>query len=371
MLQKFKNAGHFTRFGSAIIFAIFLIAATGATTNNKTHKTNDMKPVVLNQLPIEAVFPSFSGATGWLNSKPLTAKELKGKVVLIEFWTFTCINWMRTNPYARAWAEKYKAQGLIVIGVHTPEFSFEKDIDNIRRSVKDRNINYPVAIDNNYGVWNAFKNQYWPAFYFIDARGNIRHHQFGEGNYEQSEKVIQQLLTEAGSVGLNNELVSLETDGDEADADWSNLQSPENYLGYPRTNDFASPGNLKINKGHEYILPKRLKLNEWALSGEWTAGKEAVMLNSSNGRIVYQFHARDVNLVMGPTVPGTSTRFRISIDGQPPEFAQGKDIDNKGFGIVSEQRMYQLIRQTSPIIDRKFEIEFLDPGVEAFAFTFG
>ena len=322
-------------------------------------------------LPVEGELPSFGGASGWLNSQPLTKDGLRGKVVLVDFWTYTCINWLRTLPYVRAWAGKYKEQGLVVIGVHTPEFRFEKDLDNVRRAVKDRKIDFPVAIDNDYGIWRAFDNHYWPALYLIDAQGRIRHHQFGEGGYERTERIIQQLLGEAGSSGIGDHLAAVEARGVEAEADWPDLKSPENYLGHERTENFVSPGGAALDKRRVYAAPARLKLNDWALSGDWTVKKDAIVLNKANGRIAYRFHARDLHLVMGPAVRGASVRFRVLIDGQPPGAAHGIDVDDQGNGTVTEQRMYQLIRQPKPIADRQFEIEFLDSGVEAFAFTFG
>ena len=322
-------------------------------------------------LPVEGELPSFGGASGWLNSQPLTKDGLRGKVVLVDFWTYTCINWLRTLPYVRAWAGKYKEQGLVVIGVHTPEFRFEKDLDNVRRAVKDRKIDFPVAIDNDYGIWRAFDNHYWPALYLIDAQGRIRHHQFGEGGYERTERIIQQLLGEAGSSGIGDHLAAVEARGVEAEADWPDLKSPENYLGHERTENFVSPGGAALDKRRVYAAPARLKLNDWALSGDWTVKRDGVALNKTNGRIAYRFHARDLHLVMGPAVRGASVRFRVLIDGRPPGAAHGSDVDEQGNGTVSEQRLYQLIRQPKPIADRQFEIEFLDPGVEAFAFTFG
>jgi len=316
-------------------------------------------------------FPSLNGATQWLNSKPLTPAELRGKVVLVEFWTYTCINWRRTLPYVRAWADKYKDQGLVVIGVHTPEFSFEKEVDNVRWALKDMNIGFPVAMDNNYAIWQAFQNNYWPALYFIDAKGHIRHQQFGEGKYDESERVIQRLLAEAGVKGVSNALVPVEPTGAEAAADWSTLRSPENFLGYERAIDFASPGGVKADRRQPYAAPARLRLNEWALSGNWTMGSEGNTSNESNGRVIYRFHARDVNLIMGPSTRGTSLKYRVRIDGKAPGDAHGVDIDSEGNGTVTEQRMYQLIRQPAPITDREIEIEFTDPGAEVFDFTFG
>jgi len=323
------------------------------------------------QLPIEGEFPSLGGATGWLTSPPLKAEGLRGKVVLVQFWTYSCINWLRTMPYVRAWAEKYKDQGLVVIGVHTPEFGFEKDLANVRWAAKDMGVAYPIALDNDYAIWRAFNNHYWPALYFVDAKGQIRHHRFGEGEYDQSELIIQQLLAEAGSGDIGHELVSVDARGAEAAADWGNLKSPENYVGYERTENLASPGGAVLDRRHVYATPARLRLNQWALSGDWTMGKQATVLHKANGRIAYRFHARDLHLVMGPAARGTVVRFRVLIDGQPPGAAHGSDVDDQGNGTVTEQRLYQLIRQSKPIADRQFEIEFLDSGVEVFAFTFG
>ena len=333
-------------------------------------KVHPMTPAAI-RLPIEGKLPSLGGATGWLNSRPVTPAGLLGKVVLIDFWTYSCINWRRTLPYVRAWAEKYKDQGLVMIGVHSPEFAFEKNIDNVRRTAKGMSIDYPIAIDSDYAIWRAFENAYWPALYFVDARGSIRHHQFGEGEYEQSEMIIQQLLADAGTVGIGQEMVSVDASGAEVAADWSNLRSPENYVGYERTENFASPGGSARNKRRVYAAPAELKLNHWALSGDWTVEKQAIVLNEADGRIVYRFHARDLHLVMGPAAPGHSVRFRVLIDGQPPGPAHGTDVDDQGNGTVTEPQMYQLIRQPKPIVDREFEIEFLDSGVEAYSFTFG
>jgi thiol-disulfide isomerase/thioredoxin len=323
------------------------------------------------RLPVEGELASFGGATGWLNSPPLTPAGLRGKVVLVDFWTYTCINWLRQLPYVRAWAGKYSGQGLVVIGVHTPEFGFEHHPDNVRRAVADRQIAYPVAIDNDYAVWRTFDNYYWPALYFADAQGRIRHHHFGEGEYAQSEMVIQQLLAEAGSGGIGRDLVSVDARGVEAPADWGALRSPENYTGYERTENFASPGGILPGKPHLYTAPAELRLNHWALSGDWTMGEQAATLNTANGQIVYRFHARDLHLVMGPAAPGTPVRFQVRIDGQPPGAGHGADIDGQGNGTVAEQRLYQLIRQAGPVAERTFEITFPDPGVEAYAFTFG
>jgi thiol-disulfide isomerase/thioredoxin len=314
---------------------------------------------------------SLDRANEWLNSRPLTVPELRGKVVLVDFWTYTCINWLRTLPYVRAWSEKYKDKGLVVIGVHAPEFSFEKEPSNVRSAVKDMRVEYPVAVDNEHVIWRAFRNNYWPALYFVDAYGRVRHHHFGEGAYDQSEMVIQQLLREAGASDVGMDTVSVDGRGLEAAADWNSLRSGENYVGYERTQSFASPGGAVPDKARMYELPARLRLNEWALSGDWTVNREAVAPNKADGRIAYRFHARDLHLVMGPKTPGTTVRFRVLIDGQPPGAAHGSDVDEHGNGTVTRQRLYQLIRQTSPIADRLFEIEFPDPNVQAFAFTFG
>lgn len=315
--------------------------------------------------------PSFGGATEWFNTKPLTPADLRGKVVLVEFWTYTCINWRRTLPYVQAWAEKYKSQGLVVIGVHTPEFSFEKNADNVRRAIDDMKIGFPVAMDNNYAIWNGFDNQYWPALYFADAKGRVRHRQFGEGNYDDSEKFIQKLLVEAGAGNVNKDLSPVNASGVEAAADLSTLGSPENYLGYERTLDFMSPEGPVADRRHQYTVPSQLRLNEWALSGLWTMGRESDVVNEANGKLVYRFHARDVNLIMGAAKPGNPLRFRVLIDGKAPGNAHGIDTDQEGYGTVTEQRMYQLIRQPAPITDREFTIEFMDPGAEVFDFTFG
>jgi len=315
--------------------------------------------------------PSFNGASGWLNTQPLTTSGLRGKVVLIDFWTYTCINWRRTLPYVRAWSERYKDNGLAVIGVHTPEFSFERNIENVRWAAKSMRIDYPIAIDNEHAIWRAFNNQYWPALYFVDAKGHIQAHQFGEGQYDRSETIIWRLLSKAGHSGTSREPAMVESSGAEIPADWSNLKSSENYVGNEQSEGFSSPGGAALNKPRLYSTPSRLGLNHWALSGEWTVGKEAILLNQANGRIAYRFHARDLHLVLGPDIGGKSVPFRVLIDGQPPGAAHGVDVDDSGNGEVVEQRLYQLIRQPKPIIDRQFEIEFLNPGVEAFDFTFG
>ena len=322
-------------------------------------------------LPNEGHLPSLEGAIEWLNSPPLTASGLRGAPVVVDFCTYTCINWIRTLPYVRAWAEKYREQGLVVIGVHTPEFSFEKDLENVRRALSQMEVAYPIAVDSDHAIWDAFANQYWPALYFIDAQGHIRHHRFGEGDYDRSEAVIQQLLADAGVDDVGDELVSVEGDGPEAPADWDSLGSSETYLGYGRTDRFASLDRFVPAERQTYVVPERLRANHWALSGAWTSNLEAVVLDEPGGRIAYQFDARDVHLVMGPRAGGPSVRFRVFIDGEPPGVAGGSDVDAEGSGTLIEPRMYQLIRQPGPIRDRRFEIEFLDAGAEAFVFTFG
>jgi thiol-disulfide isomerase/thioredoxin len=322
-------------------------------------------------LPVEGQLPSLAGATGWLNSPPLTAAGLRGRVVLVNFWTYTCINWLRQLPYIRAWAEKYRQHGLVVLGVHTPEFDVEHDLDNVGRAIKNLRVDYPVVIDNDYAVWDAFGNRYWPALYFVDIQGRVRHHRFGEGDYEQSEATMQRLLTEAGIGGIGHDLVPVDAGGVEAAADWDSLWSPENYLGYERTESFASSNGAVLDTPHGYAVPARLALNEWALAGNWTVGRQAIVLNQAEGRILYRFHARDLHLVVGPAGPGTPARFRVLLDDQPPGAAHGADIDDQGNGTVTQPRLHQLIRQSGPISDRTFEVSFLDAGVQAYAFTFG
>jgi thiol-disulfide isomerase/thioredoxin len=323
------------------------------------------------ELPVEGQLPSLSGATAWLNSPPLTPDGLRGKVVLIDFWTFTCINWLRTLPYLRAWADKYAGHGLVLIGVHTPEFDVEHDLGNVRRAATDLRVDYPIAVDNDYAIWDAFGNRYWPALYFADAEGRIRRHHFGEGDYEQSEATVQRLLTEAGAVDIGQDLVSVDGRGVEAAADWGSLWSPENYLGSARTENFASFNGAVLDAPHLYVAPDRLALNHWALAGDWTVGRQATVLNEAGGRIAYRFRARDLHLVMGPATPGASVRFRVQLDGQPPGAAHGTDVDGRGNGTVTEPRLHQLIRQPAPVTEHTFEITFLDPGVHAYAFTFG
>jgi thiol-disulfide isomerase/thioredoxin len=312
-------------------------------------------------LPFKGDLPGFGGATSWLNSPALASEDLRGKVVLVDFWTYTCINWLRTLAYVRAWAEKYGDWGLVVVGVHTPEFPFEEDLDNIRKAVEAMRIGYPVAVDSDYGVWRDFDNHYWPAIYIADGGGRIRYHHFGEGEYEETERVLQGLL------GVDEELVDVDPEGFEVQADWANLMSPETYLGYEQGRNFGSPGDARLDEPRDYGLPEAWMLNRWALSGKWTITPGYSVLNDAGGRIVFRFHARDVNLVLR----GESVEFRVLIDGHPPREARGGDVDEAGRGIVKEPRLYQLIRQRGPIVDHTFEIVFGAPGIEAYVFTFG
>jgi thiol-disulfide isomerase/thioredoxin len=315
--------------------------------------------------------PSLEGATGWLNSPPLTAEGLRGRVVAVDFWTYTCINWLRTVPYLRAWAEAYRDAELVVLGVHTPEFPFEQDVGNVRRAITDRRITYPVAVDGGYGIWTAFANMYWPALYLVDAQGRIRSHHFGEGAYQESEQVIRQLLVEAGTGDRLPGPVTVEASGIEVAADWTNLRSAENYLGAERTEYFASPERVATGVPRRYTAPPRLAADQWALTGHWTVQPDAVLSHEPGGRIACRFSARDVHLVMVPAAGGTPVRFGVRIDGRPPGVHRGDDVDDDGAGTVTEPRLHQLVRQRGPVTDRTFEITFHDPGVRAFAFTFG
>ncbi len=310
-----------------------------------------------------AHLPSFAGATGWMNSTPLDAAQLRGHAVLVNFWTLTCINWLRQEPYVRAWSRAYRDDGLIVIGVHTPEFSFERDADGVRRAARARHIDYPVALDNDYAVWTAFDNHYWPALYFIDADGAIRDTHFGEGRYERSDRVLQRLL------GIDREPVAAEGTGVEAAADWDRLNTPETYLGAGRTRGFASPGGASLGP-RTYQIPERLRLNRWALAGDWTVGREQITLDRAGGRIAYRFQARDAHLVLGPAVD-EPIPFRVLLDGQPPGPSHGVDTDGDGNGLVREGRLYQLVRQDGAVAERTVEIVFGQPGARAYAFTFG
>jgi cytochrome c biogenesis protein CcdA/thiol-disulfide isomerase/thioredoxin len=322
-------------------------------------------------LPIEGPMPSIAGAVEWINSPPLTNESLHGKVVLIDFWTYSCINCLRTLPYLRAWADKYRDQGLIIIGVHAPAFAFEKDIANVRAATKDLGITYPVAIDNKFAIWRAFDNNFWPAHYFVDAQGRIRHHHFGEGEYDQSEKVIQKLLAEAGNTNVKAGLVKADADGVGLQSDWKTVRSPETFVGYARAQNFVSRGGQVKDKAHVYTPASAFALNDWSLAGNWQVGREEATLLRSSGKIIYRFKARDLHLVLGPGPDGKPVRFRVRLDGAEPGNDHGGDIDKTGAGTVREQRLYQLIRQSGTTKEMTFEIEFLDPGVQAFAFTFG
>ena len=321
-------------------------------------------------LPVEGPMPSLDGATEWINSPPLTAAGLRGKVVLVDFWTYSCINCLRSLPYVRAWADKYKDQGLVVIGVHAPEFAFEKQLPNVRQAVKDLHVDYPVAVDNDWTIWRAFHNDYWPAHFFIDAQGRVRHHHFGEGEYAQSEAVIRQLLREAGhEVGTG--MAQVAADGAQAAPDNAHDFSPETYIGYARAERFASPGGAVRDADHVYAAAPAAAVNQWGLSGRWNVQGEHAMAVAAHAGIVYRFHARDLHLVLGPGTDGKPVRLKVRIDGKPPGLDHGVDVDDQGNGSVTSQRLYQLVRQHGAIGDRTFEIEFLDPGVQAFAFTFG
>jgi thiol-disulfide isomerase/thioredoxin len=318
------------------------------------------------RLSSEGNVPSLDGATEWLNSEPLTPADLRGHVVAFDFWTFTCINWIRTAPYRRAWYEKYREQGLIVIGVHTPEFPFERDVDRIRAHIEEMRIAYPVAVDSEYAIWTAFANNYWPALYVADAEGAIRFHRFGEEGYEESERVIQELLDVP-----RTDPVVVETEGAEAPADWDTLQSPETYLGSERGERFASPGGAAWEERRSYSTPSPLRLNQWALSGAWTLGRKAAHLNEAGGSLAYRFRSRDVNLVMGPAQGGQPVRFRVRVDGVEPRAVRGIDVDEHGEGSAKDRRLFQLVRQPGEVGEHTFEITFLEPGVEAYVFTFG
>jgi cytochrome c biogenesis protein CcdA/thiol-disulfide isomerase/thioredoxin len=378
-MKRSLGAGEWVRrgLGVAVLAAVVAIAFgvdTGFLTRISLSGTASLEQGLIDRLrpasAAEGGFPSLSGAEAWLNSPPLTPEGLRGKVVLIDFWTYSCINCLRAIPYVKAWAERYKEHGLVVIGVHTPEFAFERNIENIRQAVSDLKIGYPVVIDNEYKIWRAFDNQHWPAHYFIDAKGRVRYHHFGEGEYDESERVIQQLLVEAGNGNVPDGLVSVNASGLEAAPSANEDKSPETYLGYDRERSFVPRGEIVHDQSHEYeITPPQL--NQWSLSGNWTIKGENVTLNEEGGRIVYRFNARDLHLVLGPAADSKPIRFRVTIDGEAPGADHGSDTDAKGQGIVNEQRLYQLVRQNGAVSDRTFEIEFLDPGVQAYAFTFG
>ncbi|MGF6724545.1 thiol-disulfide isomerase/thioredoxin [Paraburkholderia sp. GAS41] len=325
-------------------------------------------------LPVEGVLPPLSGAVQWLNSPPLTREGLRGKVVVINVWTYSCINCLRALPYIKAWADKYKDQGLVVIGVHAPEFAFERNVGNVQKASRELGVDYPVAIDNDYAIWRGLNNEYWPAQYFIDAQGRIRHHNFGEGDYAKSEKVIQILLTEAGNANAQASPASQKNNpmpGVEVAADLADLRSPETYIGYGEADNFVSPGGEAQDETHTYVAPAKPAVNEWGLAGQWRIEKDRATLAVASGSIVYRFHARDLHLVLGPGKDGKPVRFRVSIDGRAPGDAHGTDVAADGSGTITEHRLYQMVRQTHDVTDHTFQIEFLDPGVEAYAFTFG
>jgi cytochrome c biogenesis protein CcdA/thiol-disulfide isomerase/thioredoxin len=347
--------------------------STMATSNSKGGNAMMMsaaKPA--GDLPIEGEIPSFAGATLWLNSPPLAPEGLRGKVVMVDFWTYSCINCLRALPFVESWYEKYKDHGLVVIGVHAPEFAFEKDPANVRRAIADLKITYPVALDNDYAIWQAFNNQYWPAHYFIDAAGRVRAHHFGEGNYAESEQTIRKLLTDAGQTDLPPPGMGvMKAVGVQAPPDEAHDQSPETYIGYGRGENFASPGGFAKEQLHGYSAPPALKLNQWALSGSWKVDPEKAVLSSAPGKIIFRFYARDLHLVLGPGSGGKPVHFRVVLDGAAPGASHGADTDSNGDGVIDGQRLYQLIRQAGDVGEHVFSIEFLDPGVQAYSFTFG
>jgi cytochrome c biogenesis protein CcdA/thiol-disulfide isomerase/thioredoxin len=334
--------------------------------------TAPVAPLPRLQLPVEDTLPSLNGAVQWLNSPPLTREGLRGSVVVVDFWTYSCINCLREIPYVQAWADKYRGQGLVVIGVHAPEFAFEKNIANVQKATSDLKITFPVAIDNNYAIWRGFDNEYWPAEYFIDAQGQVRHHAFGETDYDTSERVIQQLLAEAGHADVPGGMASINATGVQAAADMDDVNSPETYIGFQRARNFGSSGGLVRSAAHTYVAPTLAPaLNEWRLSGNWTVSPEYATLNAADGGIVFRFHARDLHVVMGPASGSGPIHFKVTLDGAPPGENHGVDIDAAGQGAVTDQRLYQLVRQTGSIADHTFEIQFLDPGLQAYSFTFG
>jgi len=400
-MKKSIGAGEWIRrgLGAAVLVAVAAIALgldTGLLTNLSLGSTNALEQSLLDKLhpnqktaasapttkqnqptgqaeaalPVEEFSPSLDGAQEWLNSPPLSVEALKGKVVLVDFWTYSCINCLRSIPYIRAWAEKYRDHGLVVIGVHAPEFAFERNVDNVKNAIATLKIGYPVAIDNEYKIWRSFDNEYWPAHYFIDGNGKVRHHHFGEGEYAESERIIQKMLTDAGTKDVPDGIVAVNASGAEAAADKADVNSPETYIGYDRSEHFVSPGDVVQDESHVYAAGEP-QLNEWSLTGKWTIGEERAQLDEKDGSIVYRFHARDLHLVLGPSTPGNNVRYRITIDGKPPGDAHGMDTDADGNGVVTTQRLYQLVRSPGAVADHTFEIRFLDPGVQAYAFTFG
>ena len=390
-MKRSLAAGEWIRRGLGVLVlagvaAIALGLDTGLLTRLSQSRTAGLEQMLLDKLgfghtgesvavkgsslPVEGAMPPLDGATLWLNSPPLTPGALRGKVVVVDFWTYSCINCLRALPFVEAWAKKYAGQGLVVIGVHAPEFAFEKDEGNVRRAVRDLGVTYPVVLDNGLKIWRAYKNEYWPAHYFIDAQGRIRHHHFGEGDYDQSEKVIQQLLAEAGRSNVPGGVVVPRAGGAQAAANVTTLQSPETYVGYGRGDNFAS-GPVVYDQPATYVAPRSLPLNQWGLGGRWTIAEDKSRAERAGARIVFRFHARDLHLVLGPGSSGKPVHFRVTLDGLAPGAAHGMDSDSQGYGTVTGQRLYQLIRQPGPVSDKTFAIEFLDPGGEAFAFTFG
>jgi hypothetical protein len=327
--------------------------------------------ITARHLPAEGELPELDGANGWLNSEALTPAGLRGKVVLVQFCTYSCVNWLRTLPYIRAWDERYRSDGLVVIGAHSPEFPFEHDVEKVRPALEAMDVTYPIAIDNDFAVWRAFRNQYWPALYVADAEGRLRDHHFGEGRYEGTERVIQRLLAEAGSAGVDREPVSVDPSGLEVSADIDTLGSPETYVGYARAENLVAPDGVAADEPRVYPDPPALELNQWSLSGNWTVGSQAAETNEPDGRITFRFHARDLNLVLGPSASGDPVPFQVLIDGAMPGPAHGVDVDEEGNGAVIESRCYQLVRRSESISERSFEIRFLDAGVRAYVFTFG
>jgi thiol-disulfide isomerase/thioredoxin len=357
------------RFLLGLLVAITGVARADEPASHR-HSGAQMVPKPARPSP-EGMIPSLSTATNWINSPPIASQELRGKVVLIDFWTYTCINWRRTVPYLRSWLERYGNSGLVLIGVHSPEFAFEHNLDNVRQAARAIGVEYPVAVDNDFAIWQAFGNQYWPALYVFDSRGRPRHQVFGEDGYEDAERVIRQLLEETGQRDLDSRPARVDARGAEVAADWKDLRSAENYVGSSRTLNFASPGGIVPGKPHRYAVPSAMTRNRWALSGTWTVEADRSIAGAAGGKIAYRFHARDLHLVMAPEARGNAIRFRVLLDGKPPGSSQGLDVDEEGYGTLQDQRMYQLIRQPAPIGDRLFEIEFLEPGASAFSFTFG
>ena len=400
-MKKSIGAGEWVRrgLGAAVLVAVVAIglgADTGFLTNISIGGTTTLEQSLLDklrpnqktasgpsmtkqatpseeanaELPVEDLMPSLAGAQEWLNSPPLSLEALKGKVVLVDFWTYSCINCLRSIPYVRAWAEKYRDHGLVVIGVHAPEFAFERNVANVKNAIATLKIGYPVAIDNEYKIWRSFENEYWPAHYFIDGNGKVRHHHFGEGEYDESEQIIQKMLKDAGNKNVPTGIVSVNASGAEVASDAGDVKSPETYVGYDRGNHFVSPGGVVVDKDHTYAAGEP-QLNGWSLTGNWTVGPERAQLDEKDGSIVYRFHARDLHLVLGPSAEGSQIRFRVTIDGKAPGDAHGMNTDAEGNGVVTTQRLYQLVRAPGTVTDRTFEIRFLDPGVQAYAFTFG